>query len=218
MPAAGSSGSCDQRQQRVHGAVAGDQADRLAGGVELDFLEAVGDHVADLVLDNLDQIVQVSSFAGVVIGDESSTNGQRRGDGGFVQAGLDFTLPAPGLGVAGSARRGDFADDLVATDALLAPGRDSRGQCFQAVEAGRDVVEEVGSEDLAAHDLVEAAGDLLIHRDPGGGLQQAVGFLVRELAGVVALELESLSEGDRPGTDDGGAYWHEGLLAHPASA
>ena len=208
MPAAGSSGSCDQRQQRVHRAVAGDQADRLAGGVELDFLEAVGDHVADLVLDNLDQIVQVSSFAGVVIGDESPTNRQRRRHGGFAQARLDLAFAAPGFGVSGASRRGDFADDLVATDALLAPGRDSRGQCFEAVEAGRDVVEEVGSEDLAAHDLVEAAGDLLIHRDPGGGLQQAVGFLVRELASVVALELESLSEGDRPGADDGRADGH----------
>ena len=76
------------------------------------------------------------------------------------------------------------------------------------------MVQKVGREDLAAHDLVEAAGDLLVHRDPRRGLQDAVGLFIGGLARVVALQLEPLPEGNRPGADDGSA---DGRLSPPAS-
>ena len=111
-------------------------------------------------------------------------------------------------------RRRDPSGNLVDADALLTGRGEPRLHGLEALESRRDVVQKVGREDLAAHDLVEAAGDLLVHRDPRRGLQDAVRLLVGGLVRVVALQLEPLPEGNRPGADDGSA---DGHLSPPAS-
>ena len=138
----------------------------------------MSDHVGDLVLDDFDQVVEVSGLAGIAVGDEPAADGQRRGNGGFIQPRLDLALAAPGFGVSGAPRGADLTDHFVAPDALLPLGGDARGERFETVESGRDVVEEVGGEDFAAHDLIESAGDLLVHGDACGRLQHATGLLV----------------------------------------
>ena len=208
----------DQRKQRVRGLPLRDQIDRLAGRVKLDFLQSALNHVRNLILHDLDQVVQMAGFTHVVVNDEAAADRQGRGHGSLVQTRLNLPFSAPGFGVPGSTGRGDLADHAVTADPLLSLRGDARRQRFQPVEPGRDVVEEVRSEHLAAHDLVESAGDLLVHGDPRSSSKDAVGLLIREFASVVALELEALAEGDRPGTDDGRADWHERILAHSASA
>ena len=163
----------DQREQCIGGFAPGDQVDRLTRCVQLDFLQSVADHVGDLVLDNLDQIVHVPGLACLVVNDESAADGQGRGHGGLVQPRLDFALASPGFRVSGAARRGHLTDHPVTSDTLLSLRGNPRRERLQPTEPRRNVMEEIGGEDFAAHDLIEAAGDLLVHGDSGGGLQDA---------------------------------------------
>jgi hypothetical protein len=123
----------------------------------------------------------------------------------LVQVRLDRLLAAIGQRVAGAPRRGDVADDAVATRALDPRPVVALPHDLEARQPGRNVVNEVGGEDLASHDLVEPAGDLLVHGDPRGGLQDVVGVFVADGAPVVRGEPGFEPKGNGPASDNGRA-------------
>ena len=99
-------------------------------------------HVPHLVLDEARDVLHLLVEARVLR--KRADHRQRRGHRRLVEIRLDLPLTAERLGVASTSRSRDVADDAVAAGAVVAGAVIAQLDRLDALEARRDVVDEVG--------------------------------------------------------------------------
>ena len=113
------------------------------------------DHVDYLGLDQGGEVVHLLEAQGV--GEEGNGHGEGGGHGGLVELRRYVLLTAIGQRMSGAARRRYRTFDLVDPHSLVPRSVIALADALDAGETRRNVVDEVGCEDLATHNLIEAA-------------------------------------------------------------
>jgi hypothetical protein len=177
------------------------QLHRFCRRIELHFHHSGGDHIEHFGFDDRGEVRRLLFEAGIA--NERDRHSQGGGYRCLVERRLDGLLAPVCQRVTRAQRGTDVAVNAIGGNAFISGPAITRLEARDPSQARGDVMDEIGREHFSAHDLVEATGALLIHREARRGLQCRVRLVIRECTTIVRGQLRLQRLRDRPTADNG---------------